>query len=118
MSLEMLSGVQVGGASLNLLKGEEHLRLKRALGDAFSEEAVEALAPVLQECTQLFCKRCAGSAHLQEAGSPWDVPMQQACPFRMLLSHCLQSKWGGRLHAFYAALITIEGFHPLNQQSK
>ena len=68
MSLEMLSGVQVGGASLNLLKGEEHLRLKRTLGDAFSEEAVEALAPVLQECTQLFCKRCAGSAHLQRQG--------------------------------------------------
>ena len=30
-------GVQVGAASLNLLKGQEHLRLKKALGDAFSE---------------------------------------------------------------------------------
>jgi len=47
----------VGTASLNLLKGDEHLRLKRILGDAFSEEAVEALGPVLQECTELFCTR-------------------------------------------------------------
>ena len=109
MSLEMLSGGQVGGASLNLLKGEEHLRLKKALGDAFSEEAVEALAPVLQECTQLFCKRCADSAHLQEAGFLWDVPMQQACPFRMLLSHCLQSKSCCRRHAFCTALKSIKG---------
>lgn len=92
--------MQVGGASLNLLKGEEHLRLKRTLGDAFSEEAVEALAPVLQECTQLNCKRCAGSAHLQEAGSVWDVPMQQACPFRMSIFQCLQSKCCCQLHGF------------------
>ena len=49
--------MQVGTASLNLLKGEEHLRMKKILGDAFSEEAVEALRPTLQECTQLFCKR-------------------------------------------------------------
>ena len=50
-------GVQVGTASLNLLKGGDHLRLKKVLGDAFSEEAVEVLRPTLQECTQLFCKR-------------------------------------------------------------
>ena len=49
--------LQVGTASLNLLKGDEHLRLKKILGDSFSEEAVEGLRPVLQECTQLFCKR-------------------------------------------------------------
>ena len=42
---------------MNLLKGDEHLRLKRLLGDAFSEEAAEALKPTLQECTKLFCKR-------------------------------------------------------------
>ena len=53
----ILVGVQVGIASLNLLKGEEHLRLKKTLGDAFSEEVAEALRPTLQECTQLFCKR-------------------------------------------------------------
>ena len=53
----MILGAQVGPASLNLLKGQEHLRLKQVLGDAFSEEAVEGLRPMLQECTELFCQR-------------------------------------------------------------
>ena len=53
----ILLGVQVGTASLNLLKGDKHLRLKKVLGDAFSEETVEALKPTLQECTKLYCKR-------------------------------------------------------------
>lgn len=57
LRLATVVGVQVGTASLNLLKGEEHLRLKKILGEAFSEEVAEALRPTLQECTQLFCRR-------------------------------------------------------------
>lgn len=47
----------MGTQSLNLLKGEEHLRIKRVLGEAFSEEAVETLHALLQDCTRLFCDR-------------------------------------------------------------
>ena len=51
--------VQVGPSSLNLLKGEEHLKMKRLLGEAFSEQAVVALLAELETCTQNFCQRCA-----------------------------------------------------------
>ncbi len=51
--------VQVGPSSLNLLKGEEHLKMKRLLGEAFSEQAVAALLAELETCTQNFCQRCA-----------------------------------------------------------
>ena len=49
--------MQVGKQSLNLLKGEEHLRIKRVLGEAFSEESVEHLLVLLRECTWDFCDR-------------------------------------------------------------
>ena len=54
--------VQVGPASLNLLKGGEHLRMKRLLGEAFSEEAVVALLPELEACAHSFCHRWALSS--------------------------------------------------------
>ena len=49
--------MQVGKQSLNLLKGEEHLHIKRVLGEAFSEESVERLLVLLRECTWDFCDR-------------------------------------------------------------
>ena len=51
--------LQVGPQSLNLLEGPVHIHLKRLLGDAFSEEAVNAFLPQLQICAQSFCQRCA-----------------------------------------------------------
>ena len=49
--------MQVGAQSLNLLKGEEHLRIKRVLGEAFSEDSVDSLRVLLRECTWDFCDR-------------------------------------------------------------
>lgn len=54
--------LQVGTASLNLLKGEEHLRMKRLLGEAFSEQAVAALMPEVEACAHSFCQQCALSS--------------------------------------------------------
>ncbi|CAL8466560.1 g6096 [Coccomyxa elongata] len=49
----------VGAQSLNLLEGAQHIHLKRLLGDAFSEEAVNALLPQLEACARAFCERWA-----------------------------------------------------------
>jgi cytochrome P450 len=49
--------MQVGPLSLNLLKGEQHARVKRLLGQAFSEEAVAKVAPALDATAQAFCSR-------------------------------------------------------------
>lgn len=51
--------MQVGPASLNLLKGERHARVKRLIGQAFSEEAVAAVLPALVATTQTFVDRSA-----------------------------------------------------------
>lgn len=56
----------MGPQSLNLLDGPVHLHLKRLMGDAFSEEAVDALLPQLKECAQQFCQRCGFAARWEK----------------------------------------------------
>ena len=58
------SCVQVGPLSLNLLKGEQHARVKRLLGQAFSEEAVAKVVPALIATSRAFCSRL-GPIHPQ-----------------------------------------------------
>ena len=59
--LQVSLGVQVGPASLNLLQGKRHARVKRLLGQAFSEEAVAAVLPALVATTHCFLQRSAGT---------------------------------------------------------